>query len=436
VIRRHHIPDAVFTGLATGAGGPHAIELLRDARLSKHLLLLKYIVDEWPGNRDERDGAVDVLNHAQARSPEAVTELLRDPMVGSWAAWTARRIRGSITSTAPLSADLGHLAAIATAAAVRAGTDADLTGYVRDGQVAVPGLGAAQLPVADFTPARLGTRDGTVNAAAGGRTVTAVDEQAAWYGLRRLTAYAHGCRVSVALDDVDPYRDRHHIPAAGRVPADRLPRWRDTFRQAWELVTRYAPERADELTAGLRSVVPLAAPGVGPARSATARDAFGSFGSTEPDTAADFAVTLVHEFQHSKLSALLDLVPLYDGSVQQRYFAPWRMDPRPAGGLLQGVYAFLAVADTWRLLRADPALAGLAEQEFADIREQVDHAVRELSGSSELTAPGRRFVAGIREAAAALLAEPLPEQVVRRARERLVRNREAWHTRNGIPERG
>ena len=52
-------------------------------------------------------------------------------------------------------------------------------------------------------------------------------------------------------------------------------------------------------------------------------------------------MTLVHEFQHSKLSAMLDLVPLTDPDDHGRYFAPWRVDPRPLAGLLQGVYAFV-----------------------------------------------------------------------------------------------
>ena len=177
--------------------------------------------------------------------------------------------------------------------------------------------------------------------------------------------------------------------------------------------------------------MPLAAAGSGPARSATAWDAFGSFGSTAPDSAADFAVTLVHEFQHSKLSALLDLMPLYDARAPGRYYAPWRMDPRPLGGLLQGVYAFIAVADTWRLLRADRDLAEQAEQEFADIREQVSHALDGLCESSALTERGRRFTAGIRDATESLLAVELPGEVTRRAREKLERNYEAWRARNG-----
>ena len=85
---------------------------------------------------------------------------------------------------------------------------------------------------------------------------------------------------------------------------------------------------------------------------------------------------MVHEFQHSKL------------------WAPWRTDPRPLGGLLQGVYAFLGVADTWRALAARPALGDLAMREFAEAREQVDVALGELTGAGALTPAGEVFVDG------------------------------------------
>ena len=45
------------------------------------------------------------------------------------------------------------------------------------------------------------------------------------------------------------------------------------------------------------------------------------------------AVTLVHEFQHSKLSAVLDIVPLYDNGSGRTFFAPWARDRASAARL-------------------------------------------------------------------------------------------------------
>jgi HEXXH motif-containing protein len=46
----------------------------------------------------------------------------------------------------------------------------------------------------------------------------------------------------------------------------------------------------------------------------------------------------VHEVQHLKLAALLDIVTLTMPGEHDRYYAPWRDDPRPLSGLLQGTY--------------------------------------------------------------------------------------------------
>ena len=58
------------------------------------------------------------------------------------------------------------------------------------------------------------------------------------------------------------------------------------------------------------------------------------------------AEILVHEFQHLKLCGLQDMMPLME-PCDERVYAPWRPEPRPVGGLLQGVYAHLGIARFW-----------------------------------------------------------------------------------------
>jgi HEXXH motif-containing protein len=132
-------------------------------------------------------------------------------------------------------------------------------------------------------------------------------------------------------------------------------------------------------------------------------------------------VALVHEFQHSKLSAVLDIVPLYERS-DRTFFAPWRSDPRPVGGLFQGVYAFLGVADMWRALYADPAMSSRAVREFANARLQVADAVATLAGSDLLTSAGEHFVAEMTEAIDDLRAVPVAHAADARA-ERILESR-------------
>jgi HEXXH motif-containing protein len=60
----------------------------------------------------------------------------------------------------------------------------------------------------------------------------------------------------------------------------------------------------------------------------------------------------VHENQHIKLSVLLDQMPVTHQSITLASgtcrSAPWRLDPRPVIGLLQGIYAYLGVTGFWR----------------------------------------------------------------------------------------
>ena len=84
----------------------------------------------------------------------------------------------------------------------------------------------------------------------------------------------------------------------------------------------------------------------------------------DPDTCAS---TLTHEVQHLKLCAVLDIVRLTRPDDGSRYYAPWRTDPRPIAGLLQGAYAYLGVTEFWRRQRqlATGAAELRADGEFA-----------------------------------------------------------------------
>jgi uncharacterized protein len=203
--------------------------------------------------------------------------------------------------------------------------------------------------------------------------------------------------------------------------------WRTVFAESWQLLAGHLPDRASELSAGLSSLVPLVAGGRGSALSASLRDVFGAFGLTRPASAHDLAVTLVHEFQHSKLSALLELKQLTEPSDMGKYFAPWRTDPRPLPGLVQGVYAFVGVADTWRGLRG--TIAG-AELHFAESRLQVDRGLTAVEESGSLTPDGVEFARALRRTADALLAEPVPAETARAAERTLARTRSEWEIRN------
>jgi uncharacterized protein len=426
MIEFHRLPAERFAALGSGLGGAAAVDDLAAAQRSKHLLLLRHLRDEW--RSDDARRAVDVLIRADQYDPKIVSDLVGDPMVGRWAAETVRR-GGEVPVV--IEDDLAQLGALAAAAALRTGLREEIPTRTRSGRVALPTLGTADLGVDGRV--MVSVDEGQAVFSSGHRLASTAGDDPRWRPLWRLTAEQGGAKATVVIDDCNPYRDCYHVAPAERLSHPEVARWQALFDEAWALLSRHLPERAAELATGLRTLVPLVTED-GMARSGTARDAFGATGLTRPGTAAEFAVTLVHEFQHSKLSALLDLVDLYQPGGDERHFAPWRRDPRPTAGLIQGVYAFLGVCDTWRGLRTAKGLDDQATREFAIMRRHTDVGLSALEASAELTEQGHAFVAYLREALSVLLAEAVPAAISTAADESLADLRRDWLENNADVE--
>jgi len=382
--QQHRLAAADHRQLLRGQGGPDAIALLNAGERSWRLLLLRALADATAPSADLPTGPLPalqegwhLLTRAWATAPGAVERLLLYPPVGTWAAHTLRRVRDTVQGESPLWAETGHLHAVAASAAVMAGLDFRTRVPVRAGWAVLPRLGGARVAAADGPWAAV-----EVESTAGVVRVGPVAVGAAgWHGLRELRA--EGC--TLLLDDIDPYRGLRE-PRAPE-PVDTADRWAELFAGAWELLLRDDPEGAAGAAAGLRSVVPRPRSERYRPRSASSGDAFGSVLASEPDDAEQFACTLVHEFQHHKLGAFMHLFTLYDDGGTERFYAPWRDDPRPLGGLLQGVYAFFGVTRFWRGRRG-----AAAEFEYTLWREQTLTALDGIRTARRLTPLGRELV--------------------------------------------
>lgn len=418
----HRIDTEDMAALAAGLGGPSAVRELTAIQVSRRLLLLKYIGEKWHTDRRLWDDAVAALSRAQQVDPRILEDVMANPLIGAWLIRTTTRLRSTGSAS---EADLGHLGGIAASAAMRSRLDFALTGYAVQGRLTLPGFGEMRFASGVTGPVAMRISGGTA------MLVSSAGEQAStggpgWRSLRRLTGSYAGVDGAVRVEDGNPYRDGYHAPPSERLTSAEAESWQELFAEAWRLIGRYLPARAAELAEGLQAIVPLQDLSDGAARSGTARESIGALGLTKPRSPEDFVSTIVHEFQHSKLSAVLDLLKLYRSDGAELHFAPWRVDARPTAGLIQGVYAFLGVADAWRGLRADPGLATVAEEQFAEIREQVRVGLEALERSTELTADGIRFVAGMRAGVDRLLAEPISETSLLRARSTLAQRRRRW----------
>jgi uncharacterized protein len=135
----------------------------------------------------------------------------------------------------------------------------------------------------------------------------------------------------------------------------------------------------------VRAITPLD----GTHRSATSRDAFGALAIAYTADPAELAVLLVHEFQHTKLGAVLDVIDLVrEEAAGHLLTVGWRPDPRPVEAALQGAYAHLAIADIWRRrAERDPA----ARPRYVRYRDWTVAAITAIRDGDRLTEAGRRF---------------------------------------------
>jgi HEXXH motif-containing protein len=244
-----------------------------------------------------------------------------------------------------------------------------------------------------------------------------------------------GCVLDVSLEDADPYRDYGTLRVAESLDAGSQARWQAVVDDGWRLLARHHRRRATAMAAGLSALVPLAggAPS-GSHVSATSGDAFGAVALTAPPDGLTLAAALVHEFQHAKLYALLHLVRLVEAGAEpdRTFYAPWRSDPRPLAGLLQGAYAFLGMVEFWHGQRSvgSPAARRRAVVEFARWRGAVDAVLDTLAGSGALTAQGRRFLRGMRGRIDAWLRVPVEGAVEAEARAAAAAHLAEWRSRH------
>ena len=429
------LPASDFDAVAAGFGDGAAVGRLAAAQRTFRRELLELL----RARASERaDGAFlagwELLGRLQEEHDAAFAEVLAHPYVRAWAERCLRAATRPDGGPAPLPPQAAHLAAIAAAVAVRAGAPAEIDVPVIDGFLALPTLG--RLRVGPAAAGTISVADGGFEARAhsGKWHVRLADPvaDAGWEPVRELRAGD----FAVRLEDTDPYRDCHQWPPAPRLWDAELAQWQEQFAVAWPLIGQDYPAYAGALAAGLGVLLPLANDIPGRDISAAARPAFGAVGAALPADGAALALLLIHEFQHVKLGAVLDMYDLCDPADRRLYYAPWRDDPRPLEPLLQGAYAHLGVTDYWRVRRGrlvgDAALD--ADERFARWRMLTAEAIDTLAGSGSLSGQGARFVSGMRATVESWLAEPVGERAVRAASQWAAERRDRWE-RSRQPER-
>jgi HEXXH motif-containing protein len=438
-IKTHRLPERAFTALAAGEGDPAVIRLLREAQRSKHTMLLHAIADA-ASDGDPADPVVvafragyELLARIQVAEPGAYAWVMSLPHLGGWLHDGLIRLDHS---TPP---DFAYLACAAASGAVRAGVSFDLDIPVRDGRVLLPGLGG--LEVAEQSAWVRLRCDGERLTADDRVDVLTLDTRpdygsgppvAHWHGTPAVRVLAGGLAWDVLLVTDDAYLDRYTLPMSTGLSADELGRWRQRVQDAWKVLVRQHRWTAAPIAGGVSVIVPLTPQSKTDLISATSPAAFGAVATSWPPDPVTMAETLVHEFQHVKLCGLLDLLPLASSGGEMVY-APWRQDPRPAGGLLQGIYAHLGIVRFWqeqRQAETDPDDILRAHVQFARWRSALSTAVDTLLRTGCLTPDGMRFIGLLRDRVRALADEEVPRQAGQIAREAALDHELTWQIRH------
>ncbi|MFJ4819574.1 HEXXH motif domain-containing protein [Streptomyces sp. NPDC088801] len=430
-VRTHGLRRADLERLARNVDDAAIMERLCEAELSKHLLLFHGVLAEaarcFPRVYAELElaGVWEILGRVQQEAPDVFGRLFRMPQLGAWAVDCLRSVTQAHQASPALRVNLSRAGTFAATGGIWAGTDFDLPLVLPDKRLVLPGFRALPVPVQGEV--RLRRHKGRLDIGTGGALATLPQPASV-----RIRTRDGKLSLSVDLDDTTPYLDRYRHQRVEELSTRDLRKWSERVAGAWRILAQRHPDTAQAMSTSVQAIVPLRSDMAGSTVAATSPAVFGAIATSLAGDDLTFAETLVHEFQHLKLCAVLDLFPLVMAGGGALSYAPWREDPRPARGLLQGAYAYLGVTRFWRVqrwhMRPDQALRGHAE--FYRRCAETLQVLHDLLASGRLTAEGRRFVEVAELQLRGWQRDDVPDLARRLARAASYEHRTTWEARH------
>ncbi|MGB7711357.1 MAG: HEXXH motif-containing putative peptide modification protein [Microcoleus sp.] len=178
-------------------------------------------------------------------------------------------------------------------------------------------------------------------------------------------------------------------------------KWLSSLEEAWFWIDSCSTLLASEIVMGVQSLVPVHSHAIDVHRSQTFREIPGLLILSWMSDTSVIVEALVHEYHHHKLNALLNLDPIIvEGSPEEIYYSPWRDDPRPLSGILQGIYVFQAVLEFWhKILKTDiPVLQEKRlQQKVYSAKKQLLTALKVLTTNAVFSLIGQALIEAIEE---------------------------------------
>lgn len=151
----------------------------------------------------------------------------------------------------------------------------------------------------------------------------------------------------LAMSEAHPDKQGNRLDLGGRPPHE----WTEMLADGLQLIGRYMPELRAEIDLYLHQIIPVGYDAEAHL-SASYQEAIGTVYMTLHPQRMTMVEATIHEFQHNKLHAELELDPLLHNAFHPLYSSPVRPDPRPLQGVLLAVHAFFPVARLYQLMRA------------------------------------------------------------------------------------
>ncbi|MEV7676964.1 radical SAM/SPASM protein FxsB, inactivated metallohydrolase extension form [Streptomyces sp. NPDC088341] len=208
-----------------------------------------------------------------------------------------------------------------------------------------------------------------------------------WRPVRRL---GRDGAPDLALDDLDPYRDRFGVPVHPGLGPDEAADWSDRLAAAWGLLGERVPEQTAEAGATLSTLTPLLSAGPSPLSAGPSAAGhgygdgcgYGALGVPVHGGARELAPVLLRALRGARLRALTEVTDLYALDGEWHRPAPWQEEPVPLSALLAGAYERVGLA------AYDPRY-----------RDQARRALDTLEDAAELTVSGKSLLTTLREEA-------------------------------------
>jgi HEXXH motif-containing protein len=379
-------------------------------RMAEVSVLCRVVELECP--RLSSDCGVDAA-YRQLQSAAAQAEkVLRSPEFLLWINVSRHFVLRNMHQSLPVGhvrdhfGELRRFAFAATCANAGAGEGAATV--QQDGRVSLPGLGLVLSAGRQHAGRAVGlkTNGRTVAATLGAQEFTVAlndpapaceprNDAAGWGATPRL---GWGIVLDDSIELSRPHRANNPAWKIRHLDPDDVARWLSIGQEACGLISAVEERLWIPVRDVLASIVPLESP---PQvnLSGTCDDVLGCICTSRSANAAILAETLVHEAAHTTLHILTDGTHYWEaGDGGRLYRSPWRKDLRPISGMVHGIFAFLAVCEFWAALLASAQareFGQLGSHRLRTVARQVERALAELRGSTELTAAGRRMLAAV-----------------------------------------